>query len=425
MRQDGYRIRADKIVGLIWQQADGRTLSEIYEAVSKEKLVSKYFLQIALELMVKADLLSFAGAVNGEKKNSPAPKTSAKNSLLISVIIVNFNGLTHLKELLDSLEGQTYKNVEIIMVDNGSRDGSVSFVRRHWPRVKLAAENRNLGFAAGNNVGLNLAKGEYLFLVNNDTKLEPDCLANLVKTAKSRPEAAAVVPKLKFFSQPSFINAIGNSIGLVGWGSDNYVGYLDAGQFNEEREVFSACFGATLINRQALKAVGLLDEGYRFYYEDSDWSYRARMMGYKIYFAPDAIVYHKFNATMNTLSFNFKLYLLIGNRIRFALKNLQPRLALGFTKRYLKEDLRQFLGAVRRLQARRAYTYLKGWARLTFMLFDIARRRQRVQRSRRPGNNDQELFKLLQAASLLDEHGHPVLTTQAIRSVYMHADIKV
>ena len=382
-------------------------------------MVSKYFLQTALDLMVKADLLHHKDDVDAGAKASGAKKLdespNQKDNPLISIIIVNFNGRQHLKDLLDSIDEQTYQNIEIIMVDNASKDSSVSFVRQHWPQVILSVQSHNLDFAGGNNAGLRLAKGEYFFLVNNDTKLEPDCLASLFNTAQSHPEAAATVPKLKFFSQPNFINAIGNSVGLVGWGSDNYVGYLDAGQFNEEREVFSACFGATLINRRALKAVGLLDEGYRFYYEDSDWSYRARLMGYKIYFAPKAVVYHKFNATMNTLSFNFKLYLLIGNRIRFVLKNLQPRMALAFTRRYLKEDLRQFLGSLRRLQARRAYTYLKAWARLTFMLFDILRRRRRVQRLRRPENNDQELFKLLQATALLDEHGYPILTTQAIQ----------
>lgn len=418
--QNGARIRTDFLTALIWQKAGGRSLSDIRRAVSENKLVSIFFLETTLKLMIKADLLFTKGEAT-VSASLEMPKTLAES--LISVIIVNYNGRGHLGDLLESLENQSYQNIEILLIDNCSKDDSVTYVRQNWPRVKVIEQRRNLGFAAGNNVGIRAARGDYLFLVNNDTKLDSYCLANLMTVAGNKPEAAAIVPKLKFFLLPAFINAIGNSVSPIGWGSDNYIGHLDIGQFDQVREVFSACFGAVLLDREALDKVGLLDEAYRFYYEDSDWSYRARLLGFKIYLAPHAVVYHKFNATMNTLSYDFKLRLLVGNRLRFALKNLSLRSAFSFSRNYVKEDARHFLGSVRRFNFGRAFTYLRAWLRFLVMLPGIAWRRRQVQRRRQPEVIDKELFKLFPDAdiiSMLDEDSCPYLDTKTIRKIYLH-----
>lgn len=427
---NGARIHTDGLTALIWQEAVGHSATEIYQIVNGRIAVSRLFLETTLDLLVGADLLQVDGASlpdegkkSKEKEAVDVMKSGATTVPLVSVIVVNYNGREHLDDLLSSLAAQTWQNFETIIVDNASSDDSVEYVSQNWPAVKLLRQRRNSGFACGNNIGIRAAKGDYLFLLNNDTKLDSDCLAGLVVLALNKADAAAIVPKMMFYSLPNFINAIGNSLSPKGWGSDNFIGHLDIGQFDELGEVFSACFGAALLSRSAIEKVGLLDESYGFYYEDSDWSYRARLQGLKIYFAPTAVVYHKFNATMNTLAYDFKLYLLVGNRIRFALKNLALRTALSFTRNYLKEDVRHFLGSLLRLNWRRLITYLRAWLRLFLMLPVIIWERHRIQSRRLAGISDKDIFGLRpdpHTVVLLDRDSHPILDTKAVRRVYVH-----
>lgn len=422
--QNGARIRTDSLTAAIWSKADGRSLPQIYKAVGDEFQVSKVMIEAAVSIMVSAGLLEPIGG-RGRSGSGGSPEIP-EPAPLVSVVVVNYNGLEHLDDLFGSLADQSYPNIEIVMVDNASTDGSVDHVRRFWPEVKVVAQYRNTGFAAGNNAGIAAAAGDYLFLVNNDTKVDRHCVAALVDSSFKHPKAAAVAPKIKLFKLPGFINAVGNSVRPKGWGSDNFIGHVDHGQFGKVEEVFSACFGAVLICREAIESVGLLDGAYLFYYEDCDWSYRARLQGYKIYFNPDAVVYHKFNATMNTLSKEFKFSLIVGNRLRFALKNLALRPALAFSRNYLKEDILHFLWALIHGRARRVWTYIKGWTRLALMMPGIIRQRRKIQKKRLPAITDGELFKLLPDAAtvaLIDDDHNPVLNSKVIRQVYIH-DLK-
>ncbi len=417
----GASIKTDELVAKVWMAAEGKDEKAIYDALMQNSPVSTVYLETVLKLLLASGLLK-----DKEKESTQVKKVSYNGgsiSPLVSIVVVNYNGKHHLEELFESIDEQTNDNLETILVDNGSDDGSIEWIEEYWPDVKIVSNGKNNGFAKGNNIGIKVAKGEFIFLVNNDTKLERDCIQKLVETATSKPKVGAVIPKLRFYDFPRFVNAIGNRVNPVGWGSDNYIGHLDFGQFDNVEEVFSACFGAVLLSRSAVQDVGLLDPVYRFYYEDSDWSYRARLKGYKIYLAPKAIVYHKFNATMNTKPFNFKLYLLVGNRIRFVLKNLSLRPALSFSRNYLREDLRSFLGALRRFHVMGMITYLRAWSRVIVMLPGIFILRRSIQRERDLGIKEHEIFKISgdeDNIPLIDVDSRPILDSRAVRKIYIH-----
>jgi GT2 family glycosyltransferase len=412
--QNGARIRTDRLMNEIWQSADGRTSDEIKAELEKKSSISDPLLAAALHLMVTAQALT-----TDEPSAAPAVLTPAQGRPLVSVIIVNRDGGQHLSSLLPSLARQTYPNIEVVMVDNGSEDDSIGQLLEYFPEAKVIEQDRNSGFAGGNNVGIEQSRGDYLFLLNNDTELADDCVAHLVAAAEEKEDMAAVVPKMYFWRLPTFINAIGNSVWPTGWGSDNYMGYLDVGQFDDGAEVFSACFGATMISREALDKVGWVDPKYRFYYEDADWSYRARIQGLKIYFAPAARVYHKFNASMNSLAPTFKWQLVIGNRLRFATKNLSKGTWLNFMRNYVKEDIRNTLRAVKHRDVNMALTYARAWSRFLGGLPGILSERRAIQKTR--VLKDGELFKLWpELPPLVDEFGHPIMDTGTVRRIYLH-----
>jgi len=413
--QNGARIRTDRLINTIWEKADGLTRPELKSELEQRVNISDWTLDATLRLMVAADILT----VDEPVALPAAPSAAGVSGPLVSVVIVNRDGAEHLSTLLPSLARQDYSSIEIVLVDNESKDESVALVRRFFPEAKVVAMKKDTGFSGGNNAGIAVAAGDYVFLLNNDTELADDCVSQLVTAATGKPDLAAVVPKMYLWRLPKFLNAIGNSVWPRGWGSDNYIGYLDIGQFDKTEQVFGACFGAVMIGREALEKVGLLDPKYRFYYEDADWSYRARLMGLKIYFAPGARVYHKFNASMKSLDPNFKWQLVIGNRLRFITKNLSKGTWLNFMRNYWKEDFRGFLRSVKHRDLGMAWTYNRAWLRFLAGMPGIIMERRRIQKGR--VQKDAALFKLWpELPPLLDESGHPILDIATIKRIYVH-----
>jgi len=429
--QNGARLRTDRLVNAIWEKADGRTFSGIKQELERRLTISDWLLGETLRLMEAGELLASdetpsakppapdqTGGFGGRLTRTDPPGRASKGPV-VSVVIVNRDGEEHLGTLLPSLARQDYPDIEIVMVDNGSTDNSTAKLKEFFPDAKVVALDNDAGFAGGNNMGIAVATGEYIFLLNNDTELADDCIGALVAWAAGKPDLAAVVPKIYFWRLPKFLNAIGNSVRPKGWGSDNYIGYLDIGQFDATEQVFSACFGAVMLSREALDKVGRLDAKYKFYYEDADWSYRARLAGLKIYFAPGARVYHKFNASMKSLEPNFKWQLVIGNRLRFITKNLSKGTWLNFMRNYAKEDIRGFLRSVKHRDIGMAWTYTLAWLRFLAGLPGIVAARRRIQKSR--VLKDGALFELWpELPPLLDLTGNPVFDIATIRRIYVH-----
>jgi GT2 family glycosyltransferase len=224
----------------------------------------------------------------------------------VSVIILNWNGRTFLPECLDALAAQTYRDFETIIVDNGSTDGSAEYVRESYPWVRLVALAENTGFAGGNNRGLAEAGGEFIVTLNNDTRVVPEFLEELVRPVSGDPRIGMVAAKMRNYYTPEQIDAVGLKIGANGLGYNIGVGETDTGQYDGS-PAFGPCGGAALYRRAMLEEVGFFDPDFFAYYEDFDLAWRGRLAGWGCAAAPRAVVYHVHSATSGEWS-RFKVY---------------------------------------------------------------------------------------------------------------------
>ena len=223
-----------------------------------------------------------------------APKRFPK----VSIIILNHNGLRHLKECLESVAGVDYPDdkLEVILVDNGSQDESVNFVRENFPSVKLVTLEKNLGFAEGNNVGEKYASGEYLMFLNNDTRVAEKWLAELVKTMNEDESIGICGSKILFYRSPDTVNYAGGKITPIGSGYEISFGCKDTTEANPKHVGYAS--GASMIMRRSLfQELEGFDKSYFIYCEDVDLSWRAWLRGYRVVYVPTSIVYHKFTGT--------------------------------------------------------------------------------------------------------------------------------
>jgi len=240
---------------------------------------------------------------------------------IVSIIIVNWNGRDHLPDCLDSLAAQSFRDFEVVLVDNGSEDGSVEFVRRQYPWVKLVPLPKNIGFAGGNNRGLENSYGDYIVTLNNDTRAEPDWLKILVEVADNHPRAGMVASRICSFSDPDVIDSIGMGIcrdGMSrGWFRNR--SWPELRLRDVENILFpSAC--VALYKRSMLKETGFFDDDFFAYAEDSDLGLRGRLAGWEAVTATQAVVYHKYSQTGGKLS-PFKVYLVERNHYWVVWKN--------------------------------------------------------------------------------------------------------
>lgn len=241
---------------------------------------------------------------------------------LISIITVNFNGAALTGALIESLRRHVTTPLEIIVVDNGSREDEASLLKARYPEIRTIRSERNLGFAGGNNLGMRNARGEYLLLLNNDTEVKDDTLHLLADTLQKRPELGAVSPKIRFYAPPEAIQFAGYSPltritlrnGLIGFGA------TDDGSFDTPHDTPYAHGAAMMIRREVLVKVGYMPECYFLYYEELDWSERIRETGYSIAYDPRSTVYHKESATTGQHS-PLRTWYLTRNRLLFARRN--------------------------------------------------------------------------------------------------------
>lgn len=220
----------------------------------------------------------------------------------ISVIILTYDGRQWLPGCLDALAAQREApDFETILVDNGSTDGSVDFVRTSYPRVHVVETGANLGFAAGNNAGVRHARGAWLAFLNNDTSAEPTWLAQLAREADAHPECALITSRLVYLDDPTMIDSAGDGYLRAG-GAFKHGHGAPASGFASSREVFGACGGAFMIRRDAFAAIGGFDPRFFMVYEDVDLSYRARLRGLRVWYAASAVVRHAGSGSLGTVS---------------------------------------------------------------------------------------------------------------------------
>lgn len=316
----------------------------------------------ALACLAEAGLLERVDAP--AQPSRPVPPVSAQT---VSVVLVTYNSEDWIDACLASLRAQTHAALEVVVVDNGSPADPVEAVRRAHPAAQYLRQPAGRSFASALNAGAAVAKGEFLFLLNPDVALEPDAVAQLVARAQG-PRVGAVAAKLRFHWAPAFLNGLGNRVEGQSWGTDNAIGHLDLGQFDDRATVPSACFAAALISREAWRSVGPVDEGFPMYYEDVAWCYRARRLGWDIAAAPDAIVYHAFGSRLATADepglSPRKLAHVVYGRQRFTATVLNGATRRAFRQAYLREDWGNYRHYRSAGDADNAAAYRRAWGRV-------------------------------------------------------------
>lgn len=255
----------------------------------------------------------------------------------VSVIIPNFNGKQYLQKCLDSMRNQDFLDFEVILVDNGSEDGSVSFVQENYPEVKILALKENTGFCGAVNAGIQASLSSYVILLNNDTMAEPTFVGSLLKSIKQKPGAFSCQAKMLQMQHPDCMDDAGNYYCALGWAFADGKG-KNQKEYNRERKIFSACAGAAIYRRKILDKIGLFDEEHFAYLEDLDIGYRAKLYGYESWFSPQACVYHVGSGTSGSRYNLFKVRYSSRNNIYLIYKNMPllqiiwnfPLLCLGF-----------------------------------------------------------------------------------------------
>ncbi|MHC4474187.1 MAG: glycosyltransferase family 2 protein [Planctomycetota bacterium] len=242
-----------------------------------------------------------------------------KTPPLVTVVVVTMNNLDLLKNCLSSLFRQDYKAVEIVVVDNGSDQDVRGMLAEEFPAVRSMRLDKNCGFAGGNNRGIEVARGTYIALINNDAVASRQWLTSLVETAESDPTVGAVASIIADGHEPEVLDSCGVGIGLDGMSRQAMRG-MPVPQLVQSKEVllFSGC--ACLLKTEALKEVGLFDEAFFAYCEDTDLGLRLLRAGWKVVVAPEAYVYHFYSMTGGKFSLQ-KIYWVERNHFWVAIKN--------------------------------------------------------------------------------------------------------
>ncbi len=274
--------------------------------------------------------------INNEFKGIIMEKTQ------VSIIIPNFNGKQFLKECLNSIKKQNFSLYEVIIVDNGSTDGSVEYLEENYSEFKLIQNNKNLGFATAVNQGIKASNAEYVLLLNNDTELEDGCLSYLLNCIDNDETIFGVSSKMIQYQDRNLIDDAGDEYTILGY--TKKVGNNRSTElYQSKREIFSACAGAAIYRRNIFDIIGYFDENFFAYMDDVDISYRARIYGFKCFYCPEAVVYHHVSATSGSKYNSFKIRLAARNNVYVPYKNMPwPQLALnllflilGFLIKYL------------------------------------------------------------------------------------------
>ena len=255
----------------------------------------------------------------------------------VTVVVPNYNGKAFVGKCLDSLRQQHKVDFTVILVDNGSTDGSKELVEANYPEVKVIALADNTGFCGAVNTGIRQSISKYIILLNNDTEVAPDFVTEMAKAIKRHPKAFSCAAKMLQFDQRDLIDDAGDFYNALGWGYALGKGKAE-GSYAKERKVFSACAGAAIYRRDVLDAIGLFDEEHFAYLEDTDIGYRAQIVGYENWFTPKAKVYHVGSATSGSIYNQFKIRYSSRNNIYMIAKNMPigqiilnlPLLLLGF-----------------------------------------------------------------------------------------------
>lgn len=246
-----------------------------------------------------------------------------KTPPLFSIVIVTWNSAKHLPRCLNSLRAQTIQDFEIILVDNGSTDGSADGVQGKYSdlRIKVNTLEKNLGFAAANNIGARLARGKWLVLLNADAFPEPDWLQKLLHAAEQHPDYNFFASRQIQYLNPKLLDGAGDEYHTSGLAWRRYYNHSSTDHGLTQQEIFGACAAAAMYRREDFLNTGELDEDFFSYFEDVDLSFRLRLRGGRCLYVPEAVVHHVGSASTGKLS-DFVIYYGHRNLVWTFVKNM-------------------------------------------------------------------------------------------------------
>lgn len=300
----------------------------------------------------------------------------------LSVIVVNWNGKYLLGECLSALRQQTFRDFETVLVDNGSEDGSVEYVRTQFPEAKVVPLPDNRGFTGGNIAGYEQARGDLIVLLNNDTEAHPQWLEEIHRASQSYPNAGSFASKMLYFDDRGRVENCGFDLGIAGATVDLGRDEPDGPAWAQPRKVFGGCGGAVAYRRRMLEDIGFLDPDFFMIYEDVDLSFRAQLSGYECVYIPSAIVYHRYRVTIGKAPLRQVFY--SQRNIEFVhLKNMP----LGLILRSAPQRFAYEVGAaIYFFRQGAGFTFLRAKLDVLRCLPSILRKRREIQKKKTTTN---------------------------------------
>lgn len=265
----------------------------------------------------------------------------------VDILIPSFNGWHLLNVCLNSLRTQTYRDFQIVVVDNGSSDRTGEFVRDNFPEVRLIELDKNYGFCGAINRAIEQTCSPYIALLNNDTEAEPKWLEELLRGFDRSKNVASCASKILQFNRRYLLDTAGDVMTIAGFGYKRGWNQPDGQEFDQENYVFSACAGAAIYKRELFEAVGPLDEDFFAFGEDLDIGFRAQLAGYKCLYVPKARVYHRVRATAGMNS-HLSIRLHHRNLVAIVLKNFPLSLLVLYSPHIVMYWIVAFLSNVYR-----------------------------------------------------------------------------
>jgi GT2 family glycosyltransferase len=304
------------------------------------------------------------------------PELKPVASPFLSIIVPTLNGMTWLPTLMDALSRQTFRDFEVIVVDDGSSDHTVGFLEENYPAVRVIVNRQNQGFVVSCNTGAAAARGKIIVFLNNDTEPETTWAEELARAICSHPQSGIFASKLLLFDERDKLHSAGDIMGLDGIPRNRGVWQVDNGQFDHNAAIFGGCGGAVAYRRELWTALGGFDEQFWMYIEDADFAFRAQLLGWEATFVPSARVYHHLSATGGGV---LASYYVGRNTIWLIAKNMPRTLLWRNFPRIIAAQLAIAVDALRHWRGEAARARLRGQIAGVLGLPAILRKRAKIQ----------------------------------------------
>ena len=306
---------------------------------------------------------------------------------MVSVIIVNYNGIDVIQDCLHSLDKQTFKDFEVIVVDNNSTDGSLEYLNKYLScnsssrPTRIIPLSKNIGFAGGNLQGLRHAKGEFAALLNNDTEPDAGWLEGLVNEMDNNPEIGICASKLILY-QSEIIDSAGDGYSRALKGFKRGEGG-NKNTYTNKEFVFGACAGAAMYRRKMLDEIGSFDENFFLIYEDTDLNFRAQLAGWKALYVPTAIVHHKVRSSIGDMS-DMAIYYSLRNSELVRIKDVPAGIFFRCLPEYIISALAEFVYFA--IKHRKISLYFKAKCDALRMFPLMLKKRKAIMKAKKAGN---------------------------------------